>query len=183
MKKLPAFILAVALGAAAFAQPTVQAPKPPPELGQLAIYLGEWRLEGDNKPSPLGPAGRVRGQATGTMILQGFFLEWRWKEESPTEKSQGVEYLGYSPVTKAFPNSLFSDSGTTVQGEYAIAGNTSTFTGKILTGGKQYELRAREIFAADGRSFTRTADVSSDGRTWIPCFEGKFTKVKPARKK
>lgn len=177
MKNRPAFILAAALGAVAFAQPTVQAPKPPPELGQLAIYLGEWRLEGVDKASPLGPAGWVRGQATGAMILQGFFLEWRWQEETPAGKSQGIEYLGYSPVTKAFPNSLFSDSGTTVQGEYAIAGNTSAFTGKILAAGKQYHLRATEIFAADGRSFQRTADVSSDGRTWIPCFEGKFTKV------
>jgi len=179
MKTLMTTITAVCLGALALAQQPDEPAKPGPELSKLAVYLGQWRYEGESKPTPLGPAAKFSGDATGEMILQGFFLEWRWKDQGTAGATQGVEILGYSPVSRNYPSSLFSDNGNSISGAYVFAGNTSTFAGTLIAKGKQYGFRATEIFAADFTSFTRTEDISVDGKTWMPASAAKFTKAKP----
>jgi hypothetical protein len=49
--------LVVALAASAAAQ--MEMPKPGPELKKLDYFAGTWTLEGDLKPSPMGPGGKM----------------------------------------------------------------------------------------------------------------------------
>jgi len=37
----------------------VQGPKPAPELKQVEYFVGTWFSEGDMKPSPMGPGGKM----------------------------------------------------------------------------------------------------------------------------
>ena len=47
----------VGLAVAALAQES--APKPAPELKKLDMLAGSWILEGDVKPNPMGPGGKI----------------------------------------------------------------------------------------------------------------------------
>ena len=52
-------ILAAALVLAATALAQENAPKPAPEHKKLEIFTGAWVLEGDVKPNPMGPGGKL----------------------------------------------------------------------------------------------------------------------------
>jgi hypothetical protein len=65
----------------------------------------------------------------------------------------------------------------------SVEGNTVTWAGKFTVAGKEYQLREPLVLAADLKSGTAKADISTDGNTWTPFFEAKFTKAKPAPKK
>jgi hypothetical protein len=183
MRTLIALVVAACFSGTAFAQQPNQPAKPDPELKKLAVYVGQWRYEGEYKPGPLGPAGKATGDATGEMILRGFFLEWRWKEQGTTVETRGFEILRYDPVNKNYASSAYGDDGSSSLGAYVFDGNTSTYSGKFVVGGKQYLSRVTEVFAADLMSFAQKAEISVDGKTWTPFFEAKFTKAKPALKK
>jgi hypothetical protein len=183
MRKLIALVVSACFSAIAFGQQPNQPAKPGPELKKLAVYVGQWRYEGESKPGPLGPAAKFTGDATGEMILQGFFLEWRWKGQGTTEVTRGVEILSYNPVNKNYSSSSHSDDGSLTSGEYVLGGNTSNFAGKLVVGGRQYGLRATEVFAANLMTITRKEEISVDGKTWIPSADVKFTKLKPEPKK
>jgi hypothetical protein len=183
MRTLIALIVAACFSLSAFAQQPNQPAKPDPELKKLAVYVGQWRYEGEYKPGPLGPAGMATGDATGERILQGFFLEWRWKERANMVETRGIEILNYDRMNKNFTSSAYADDGSSSSGAYVLAGNTSTYSGKFVVGGKQYLSRVTEVFAADLMSFVQKSEISVDGRTWTPFFEAKFTKARPAPKK
>ena len=65
----------------------------------------------------------------------------------------------------------------------AVSGNAWTVTGALFLAGWQFQLRGTELFAADLMSFTRRGEVSTNGNTWTPYYEEKYTKVQPAPKK
>jgi hypothetical protein len=178
-------LLVACFATAISAQTPATAPKPDPELKKLAVYLGHWTYEAEYKPGPLGPGGKATGTRTFQMILGGFFGERRDAEKDAMgTESDALAIIGYDPVNKNFTVSYFDDGGGTYSGVFTLSGNTVTWSGKsISVTGKQYPLRGAGIHSADWMSYTETAEVSSDGKTWVPFYEIKYTKVKPAPKK
>jgi hypothetical protein len=65
----------------------------------------------------------------------------------------------------------------------AGSGNTWTHAGKFVVAGKQYLFKDTFALAPDLMSAMAKAEISTDGNTWTPWFEGKYTKVKPVAKK
>ena len=62
----------LALAAAAVAQ--MEMPKPGPELKKLDMFAGAWTLDGDMKPSPMGPGGKTTESEKCEWMEGGFFL-------------------------------------------------------------------------------------------------------------
>ena len=63
-----------------------------------------------------------------------------------------------------------------------VSGNTITWAGKLRVGGEEYLFREPFVLAPDKMSATAKAEISGDGKTWTPAWEGKWTKAKPALK-
>jgi hypothetical protein len=160
-----------------------QAPKPDPELKKLSVFVGHWTYEGEYKPGPLGPGGKVAGEYTGQMILGGFFFQARWTEKGPAGETQGLDIEAYDPVNKNFVSNWYLSDGSRFSGVTAISEKTDAIAGKFLLTGKQYEFKDTLIFAADLMSVTERGEISADGKTWTPWVENKWTKTKPAPKK
>lgn len=57
MKRVIILAAVALLTAAAAAQET--APKPGPEVKKLEVMAGAWSVEGDVKPNPMGPGGKM----------------------------------------------------------------------------------------------------------------------------
>ena len=185
MKKfvLLCLLLMVGLVSVVQAQTPAAAPKPDPELKKLAVWVGHRTSEGEYKPGPLGPGGKFTGEYDGKMILGGFVFQGRWTEKGPAGETRGLELYRYDPVNKNFPTEIYMDNGSSYSGVMSISGNTFSLPGKFLAAGKLYEGRFVITNAADGMSLTLKAGFSTDGKTWTPFVESKYTKVKPAAKK
>jgi uncharacterized protein DUF1579 len=174
-------LLAMCFIAAAQAQTAV--PKPDPEFKKLQILVGHWRYEEDWKAGPLGPGGKMTGVYDAHMILGGFFLQAEQIEKGAMGEIRNLEIDGYDPVHRNFSSDTFLSDGTKSSFTISVSGNTITWSGTLTFAGKQYQFKEPMVFAPDFMSATAEAEVSVDGKTWTPAWEGKWTKVKPAAKK
>jgi hypothetical protein len=104
-------------------------------------------------------------------------------EKGPAGETRYLQVYGYDPAYKNFPSSFYVDNGSSFSGTVTDSGNTYTWEGKFVVNGKEYRYKEAMILAADGRSATSTADISADGKTWVPFSESKLTKAKLAPKK
>jgi hypothetical protein len=159
-----------------------QAPKPYPELKQLEPFVGQWSSEGEAKATPVGKAGKFSSTAAVNWILGGFFLQWQFSGKTPDGEFKGIEVDSYDPKNKIFRAQWWNDDGSLTTGTYTPRGNVIEFSGKTVTPDKQYDVRQRYTFSADGMSYTYKDEVSMDGKTWIPWYESKGTKVKGPKK-
>jgi hypothetical protein len=183
MQRISLLLLALVFCFATAMQAQAPAPKPGPEVKKLRVSVGHWTYEGEFKPGPLGPGGKVTGERTGEMILGGFFFQGRWAQTGPTGEARALEITGYDPVNKNFSSEFYFGDGGRVSAVLTISGNTLTWAGKGLGPGKQYLFKETFILAADLMSMTDKAEISADGKTWTPLFERNWTKAKPAPKK
>jgi hypothetical protein len=163
-------------------QAQAPAPKPGPEHKKVGVFVGHWTFTGEYKAGPLGPGGPVTGEYTGQMILGGFFLQGHWVEKGPLGTARGFETFGYDPANKNYFQSQYMDNGSIGSGVFTVNGNTWNYSGKIVAAGKQYMWRGTFTFAVDLTGIDGKTEIS-DGNTWTPFWEVKFTKVKPTAKK
>lgn len=175
------FFLVVCFATAMQAQ--APAPKPDPELKKLHVWLGDWTVEGKYKPGPLGPGGKFTAEYTGQMILGGFFFQDRYTEKGAMGETRALGIEAYDPVNKNFVSNYYYSTGSRFSGVLTVSGNTFTWEGKFVVGGKQYQFKCPLIFAADLMSGTERGEISADGKTWTPFLEAKWAKAKAAPKK
>jgi hypothetical protein len=182
MKRIAIVVCVVVLvfAVAAWAQTT--APKPDPEIKKFDVFLGHWTYVGEYKAGPLGPASKVTGEMAMKPILGGFFLQDQATEKGPMGETRVIEIVGYDSANKAFFSNEYHDDGSTASGVYVFNGNTLVYTGKFIVGGQPYMLKAAITPPADSKGVTAKAEISTDGKTWVPFFEYQYTKVKPAPK-
>jgi hypothetical protein len=158
------------------------APKPDHEIKKLTALLGgHWTYEGEYKPGPLGPGGKITGEYTGKTILNGFFFEGRETEKGAMGETHNVEIDAYDPVNKNLICNFYQDDGSRMSGTVTVSGNNITWEGKFFVAGQQILMRAPLVVAADRTSGKWNVDLSTDnGKTWSLFFEATMTKTKPA---
>ena len=175
------FLLVFCVATAMQAQ--APAPKPGPEVKKLQAVVGHWTFDGEQKPGPLGPGGKFTGEDNCRMILGGFFFQCQLSGKVAESQMRLLEIDGYDPVNKKFSSDFYFDDGGRRSGTLTVTGNAWTYDGKYLVAGKEYQLKESFILGPDFASGTDKAEISSDGTTWTPFIECKWTKAKPAPKK
>src|SRR5215471_7496172 len=95
MKPVSLLLTLLALSLMSTAQNSLQMPKPSPELKKLDYFSGDWKMEGEMKPSPFGPGGKFTGSEKNHWMDGGFFLLSHSDVESPMGKVNGVASCGY----------------------------------------------------------------------------------------
>jgi len=179
MKTLVRLIVVACFAGVVFAQQPNQPPKPGPELQKLQLWVGEWTYEGESPTTFLGPGEKFTGRMTGRFILNGFGLETVDDEQSPSGEIQTVEVDTYDPVTQNYTYISVSSDGSFSQGSVTMSG---TWEGSSMANGKRYKERGTNAVAPDGMGFTRSGEVSEDGKTWVPWFTYHATKVQDSEK-
>ncbi len=174
-------LLVVCFATAVLAQ--APAPKPDPALRKLSVLVGHWTYDGEYKPGPLGPGGKITGVYDAHMILGGFFMQAQETEKGAMGETRNLEIDAYDPVNKTFTSDLYQSDGTKFSGTLTVAGNTITWAGRWVIAGRTYYFKEPFVLAPDLMSGAAKGEISTDGKTWTPFFEGKFTKAKPAPKK
>jgi hypothetical protein len=176
-------LLVLPMVCSATAQAQTPALKPSPELKKLLPLVGHWTYEEEWKAGPLGPGGKMTGEYDAHMILGGFFLQAEQTEKGAMGEIQNLEIDAYDPVNKNLTSDTYMSDGTKSSFTITVSSDTITWKGTLTFGGKQYRFKEPMVFAPDFTSATAKAEISTDGETWIPAWESKWTKAKSAFKK
>lgn len=176
MKRL-AMIAAVAwMGAGVASAQTQEMPKPGPEHQRLGAFVGNWTFEGEMKPGPMGPGGKLTGTDRIEWTPGKFFVQRTYQGKSPMGEMQGIEILAYDTAKKVYTYNAFDSLGMIGSGTLNVKGNTWTATGTSTMGAMTMRDRCTLEFGADNSTLTIKCSMSTDGKTWTPTFEGKATK-------
>ncbi len=169
-------VLAV-LGGLLAAQAPPPMPKPTAEHQRLHYFVGEWKNEGNMKPSPWGPGGKFTG-TDHDIMLGDFFLVLHTDGTSPMGAMKGVAVMGYDPKEKVYTYDGFDSMGMHELSKGTISGKTWTwFSPEQDMGGKKVKGRF-VLTEVSPTSYTYTYDSSIDGGAWTNVMDGKATKVK-----
>jgi hypothetical protein len=153
-------------------------PKPGPEHQRLGAFVGNWTFEGEMKPGPMGPGGKMTGTDRIQWLPGNFFLERRFEGSGPMGQMSGVEILAYDPAKKVYTYNFFDSMGMMGSGTMSVSGSTWTVSGTGNMGGKIIHDRCSLAFGAGSTTLTIECEMSPDGKKWSPSFEGKATKTK-----
>lgn len=176
-------LIAVAMSVVGFQPAIAQAPpplKPGPEHQRLAHFVGTWTSEGEMKPGPMGPGGKITSRETCEWYEGRFAVICRSEGKGPMGLSKGLGILGYSPEEKVYTYYGTESSGmmvmTTVP-KGTVQGDTWTFTDESMMGGQKVKSRVT-MKEVSPTSYTFLMELQGPDGKWMPVIESKHTKVK-----
>ena len=178
MKRYAAILSIVVTFIGVLAAQTPEMPKPGPEHEKLRAFVGNWTFEGEVKPGPMGPGGKMTGTDRIQWLPGNFFLERRFTGKGAMGEMQGIEILAYDSGKKVYTYNSFDSMGNIGSGTLTVSGSTWTASGTSNMGGKSLQDRCKLTFGAGAATLAIACEMSADGKAWTPTFEGKATKVK-----
>jgi hypothetical protein len=161
------------LALAAVAQ--MEMPKPGPEHKKLDVLAGSWTLDGDMKPSPMGPGGKMTEIEKCDWMDGGFFLVCHTDFKSSMGDGAGLSILGYSADDKAYTYREYNSWGESMESKGSVDNDTWTWTNDEKMGGTIMKGRFTMKLLSP-TSYTFTFEMSQDGTKWTTVMDGKATK-------
>ena len=167
MRTLSAVAAAMLLPAAILAQ---EAPKPAPEMSQLAYFEGSWTCQGKMNESPMGPAGEMQSTAEIKRDLGGFWqsgmIKGTMKNMPPME---GRFHVTYDPAAKQFVMMWVDNMGGWAQNTSSgWKGDTMVYTGESHMGPQK--MRTRDTFTRAAGTMKHAWEAELNGK-WTPLGE------------
>jgi hypothetical protein len=163
------------LAAAALAQ--MEMPKPGPELKKLDALAGKWTLEGEMKPGPMGPGGKMTETQKCEWMEGAFFLVCNAEFKSSMGDGTGLSVMGYSNDEKTYTYREFNSYGEFQDSRGSLDGDTWTWMGDEKEGGMTMKGRF-SMKMISPTSYTFTFEMSQDGTKWNLVMDGKASKGK-----
>lgn len=164
----------LAFGSLVLAQP--QAPKPGPEHKNLGYFVGKWTSQGEMKPGPFGPGGKMSSTDSCEWFKGNFQVVCRGEGTGPMGPMTSLGVLAYSPVEKAYTFYGIDNTGMSELSRGQKSGSTWTFNATSTMEGKQFDSRYT-IVETSPTAYTFTWEMSTDKKTWSTLLEGKATKT------
>jgi hypothetical protein len=177
MKRLVTTVasFAVVLAFALSAQAQMDMPKPAPELKKLDYFAGSWTTEGELKPGPMGPGGKMTSTENNKWMNGGYFLVMNSEFKSAMGNGAEVAYMGYDADEKVYTYNSFNSMGEHDISKGTLDGDTWNYISDLKMGPQTMKGRfVMKILSPT--SYTFHFDISQDGSTWNTVMEGKATK-------
>ncbi len=179
MLKRASAALLVSLLCAAFlaAQTQPQMPTPGPELKKLDYFAGNWKSDGDMKPSPFGPGGKFSATEQNEWMTGGFFLLSHADESTPMGSGKGLAIFGYDTNEKVYTYQAYNSMGEAEHAKGTLSGDTWTWTNEEKMQGKL--MRGRyTVKTLSPTAYTFKFEMAPESGEWTTVMEGKATKTK-----
>ena len=176
MRRLAVFLAVLSVQAGAVIAQKPEMAKPGLEQQRLGAFVGNWTFEGEMKPGPMGPGGKMTGTDRIDWVPGDFFIQRLYQGKSPMGEIQGLEILGYDATKKVYTFNSFDNMGMRGAGTMTVKGNTWSASGTATMGTTVLHDRCTLDFGAGNTTLTVKCEGSTDGKSWAPTFEGKATK-------
>jgi len=155
----------------------MEIPKPAPELKKLDYFTGSWILDGEIKPGPMGPGGKMTETERCKWMDGNFFLEIASDFKSSMGNGTGVAYMGWNSDDKVYTYDAFNSMGEAEHAKGTLDGDTWTWGSEDRMNGQMVKTHFI-IKQLSPTSYSFKFDMSLDGSTWTTAMEGKATKQK-----
>jgi len=155
------------------------APKPTPEHKRLGYFVGTWHTEGEMKPGPMGPGGKMSGTDKCSWYEGGFAVICNSEGAMPMGPMKSIGIMGYSAEQKVYTYVGIDSAGmsmTTVP-RGTLSGDTWTYDDESMMGGQKVKSRVI-IKELSPTAYTFKMDVQGPDGKWVTAMESKSTKVK-----
>jgi len=154
-----------------------QAPKPGPEHARLGYFVGKWTAEGEVKPGPMGPGGKMTSSDTCEWFEGRFSVICRSEGKTPMGPSKGIGILGYSPEEKVYTYYGVDNTNMTMASvpKGTVQGNTWTYTDEGIMGGQKFKSRVT-IKELSPTAYSFTMEMQGPDGKWAPMVESKNSK-------
>ncbi len=170
------FFLGVCLiTAIASAQNPMQPPKPSAELKKLDYFAGTWKLDGETKPGPFGPGGKITGTEHNQWMDGNFFLVSHSEMKGAMGSGKGLAVFGYNPDEKVYTYHEFNSMGEADQAKGTLEGDTWTWTNESKMQDKTYKGRFT-VKTESPTAYNFKFEMQPEGGDWATVMEGKATK-------
>lgn len=169
------FGVALLTSVAAAQQPS-EAPKPGPEQKRIGYFAGDWNFQGEAKPSPLGPAGKITTTESCTWSAGGFHLVCRTKGTGPMGASTAQSTMSYDAGRKTYTYHSVNSMGSVIFVRGQVDGKVWTWTDEVAMDGKTIKIRA--IVTEESPTAYSFKLEAGDGGTMAVVEEGRATKAK-----
>jgi Protein of unknown function (DUF1579) len=156
-----------------------QPPKPGPEHQRLAYFVGKWTGEGEMKPGPMGPGGKMSSSDNCEWFDGRFAVICHSEGKSPMGSFKGLGIISYSPEEKVYTYYSVDNTGMTMASvpHGTVQGDTWTYTDESMMGGKKMKSRVR-IKEESPTSYAFTMEMQGPDGKWATLMESKNTKPK-----
>jgi len=155
----------------------MEMPKPGPDHKKLDVFAGSWTLDGDIKPGPMGPGGKMTETEKCEWMDGGFFLVCHSDFKGVMGSGTGVSYMGYSNDDKAYTYREFNSWGEFDDSKGSVDGDTWTWTSDEKMNGMAMKGRFTMKITSP-TSYNFSFEMSQDGTKWTTVMDGKATKGK-----
>jgi hypothetical protein len=172
-----AMIIAAMIVFATSVMAQMEMPKPGPEHKKMEIFVGSWTLDGETKPSPMGPGGKVIEKESCEWMEGDYFIVCHSEYKSPMGNGVGLSVMGYSNAEKAYTYREFNSLGDFEDSRGHLEGETWTWTSDEKMGGMTMKGRFT-MKMTSATSYDFSYEMSEDGTKWTNLMEGKATKAK-----
>ncbi len=159
------------------AQGQMPMPTPAPELKKLDYFAGTWSFDGDMKPGPMGPGGKISGTEHDEWMDGGFFLVSHSEFKGPMGNAKGTAYMGYNADEKVYTYNEFNSMGENVSSKGTLEGDTWTWNSEEKMGGQTMKQRFT-VKQLSPTSYSFKFEMAPQGAELATVMEGKGTKVK-----
>jgi hypothetical protein len=172
---LPVLAL-LAVASNAIAQPP--APQPTAEHQRLQYFVGDWTTEGEMKPGPMGPGGKIASTDRCEWFEGRFAVVCHATGTTPMGPAKSLGIMGYSTEEKIYTYYGVDNSGMTMMAAArgSVQGDTWTYTDEGMMGGQKYTSRVT-IKELSPTSYTFTMEMRGPDGKWLPLMESKSTKA------
>lgn len=150
-------------------------PKPAPELAKLDYLAGNWIGDGDMKPGPMGPGGKITSTDEAHWMDGKFFMVMNSKFTGAMGDGSSTAYFGYNPDKKVYTYNEFNSMGQATYSEGTVNGDTWTWNSDENMGGQTFKGRFT-MKVLTPTSYTYKFEMSQDGTNWTTVMDGKGTK-------
>ena len=154
-----------------------EAPKPGPEHKRLGYFVGKWKSEGEMKPGPMGPGGKMTSSDTCEWFEGQFTVICRYEGSGPTGPTKGIGILGYNTEEKVYTYYGIDNSNMTMATvpKGTVRGDTWSYTDEATFGGQKVKSRVT-IKELSPKSYTFRMEAQGPDGKWMPMMESKNTK-------
>jgi len=175
MKRTLIWLVLLALqGVVLLAQGADKIPKPTPEHKRLGYFVGKWTYEGEMKPSPFGPGGKVKTTDSCEWFSGGFSVVCHSDGTGPMGAMKGLGLLSYNAEEKKYVYFGVDNMGMAATSKGIREGDTWTYTGEDKMGGKLIKSRVI-IKELSPTAYTFKFEMA-EGAKWKTIMDGKETK-------
>jgi hypothetical protein len=155
-----------------------QAPKPGPEHARLGYFVGKWTGEGEMKPGPMGPGGKMTSSDTCEWFEGRFSVICRSEGTTPMGATKSIGILGYSAEEKVYTYYGVDNTNMTMASvpRGTVRGDTWTYTDEATMGGQKVKSRVT-IKEVSPSAYTFKMEMQGPDGKWMPAMESKQSKV------